>query len=595
MFNPVKQTKDNDSSKIIWTTKALSQAISALAQGKRLVANPFYENNTKLLKGDLVFKRTKEEIAEWKHCRDDIIYFANNYCKVMTPTGVQQIVLRDYQQKYLLHLVKNRLVIFFAPRQCGKTVTTAIFLLHYCLFNTDKNALVLGNKRSTSMEILRKIKDIFYEIPYFLKPGVNIWNEARMVFDSHVMIMGEATTINSGISYTFHLVLADEFAKIAPNIQEPFYSHIFPTVTASKARFIISSTQNGPDLFCKLYTAAELGENDYAPFKVNWWEVPEWDPNNECWVKRDEEWFKSQVANMGSIESFNEQFGTDFTAATNSLVSNRAITEKSISSVKFINKDLDGIEHSDCFFWKPDFDIDTLRDSYLIFTTDISEGIGGDYTVQTINKITNVLEENVITETIGYFTTNNLNDKVCCSTLAEFYEKYLTHDKYIISLEYNLYGELWITNFRNIVDNDVYQNFDMDNFIKIFNDSGDKYTLGVRITAKTKRLACKLFKNSFEHGLIINTSSSFLGELRNFSDKLGNGVYAAAFGHDDLIMSQLQLELIRDTIQYKLLIEDYNDKNQTERNSSINFYEELINVTQTLPKYGDFINPFRPF
>ena len=94
-----------------------------MEQGKKLVANPFYENNTKLLKGDLVFQRTKEEIEEWKKCANNIQYFAEKYCKLMTPEGIKNIELRDYQKKYLDHLVKSRLSVYLACRQCGKCLT----------------------------------------------------------------------------------------------------------------------------------------------------------------------------------------------------------------------------------------------------------------------------------------------------------------------------------------------------------------------------------------------------------------------------------------------------------------------------------------
>ena len=102
------------------------------------------------MKGDLVFQRTDKEKAEWKRCATDIIYFVNKYCKLMTPEGIKNVTLRDYQEHYLQHLMDNRLSIYLACRQCGKTTTSALFMLHYILFNTDKNALVLGNKRKTA-------------------------------------------------------------------------------------------------------------------------------------------------------------------------------------------------------------------------------------------------------------------------------------------------------------------------------------------------------------------------------------------------------------------------------------------------------------
>ena len=158
-FNPVKEDKDGVRAKrMVWSSNAINLAFEGLKQGRKLVANPFYENNTKLLKGDLVFDRTDAEIQEWLKCKNDIIYFVEKYCQLMTPEGIKHVKLRDYQKNYLRHLEKHRLSIYLACRQCGKTTTSAVFMLHYILFNTDKNALVLGNKRKTAGEILDKAK-----------------------------------------------------------------------------------------------------------------------------------------------------------------------------------------------------------------------------------------------------------------------------------------------------------------------------------------------------------------------------------------------------------------------------------------------------
>ena len=64
------------------------------------------------------------------------------------------------------------------------SVTTAIYCLWVILFNIDKNALVLGNKRKTAVEILDKAKKIFTELPYFLRPGIYKWNEGEIVLDN---------------------------------------------------------------------------------------------------------------------------------------------------------------------------------------------------------------------------------------------------------------------------------------------------------------------------------------------------------------------------------------------------------------------------
>ena len=58
-FNPVKEdTSGVRAKRVIWSSKSLDLALKGIQEGRKLVANPFYENNTKVLKGDLVFDRT---------------------------------------------------------------------------------------------------------------------------------------------------------------------------------------------------------------------------------------------------------------------------------------------------------------------------------------------------------------------------------------------------------------------------------------------------------------------------------------------------------------------------------------------------------
>jgi hypothetical protein len=575
-FNPIKQDKDGIIAKrVIWTSKSLEAAIKGLVEGRKLVANPFYENNTKLLKGDLVFKRTDEEIEEFKHCMNDVIYFAEKYCQLMTPEGIKHIKLRDYQIKYLRHLEKNRLSIYRACRQCAKTTTSAIFLLHYALFNTDKNTLVLGNKRKTAVEILDKIKKIYLEIPYFLKPGIYKWNEAEIVFDNGCRVMAEATTINSGISFTFHCVLADEFAHVPPNILDKFYNNLFPTITAGRARFIITSTPLDFNLFYRLFKAAEAGENDYAPFSTDWWEVPEWNPEKRCWEKRDEEWHQRQIANYGSEEAFNKQFGASFDVNANTLVKVKKIKEMREKAVEFVNKDIYGVSHPEFFFWDPNYDpMDDLRKDHIIITCDLAEGGGNDYTVFIFNK----LLKDGDTRTIGMFRCNSLGLDITSRILQEICCKWCNSDRLLVSIELNMYGELFskllFTN-RDIYDD--LSNFDENCLVKYYNKEGNKFTYGIKLNSGNKTVGCKLFKEKIEKDIIENLSTVFLMELENFSDNKGNDTYQASFGHDDSVMAQMQIIFVMQTPQYRFLLDDLESGNNQYNEDFYNPYGETYN------------------
>lgn len=155
-FDPVKDLKGNEQAQqVIWTTKALNIAVDAIKKGLPLKVNPFIGNNTKLLKPELVFNRTEEEVEDYVRCMNDVIYFASK-CFIMTPEGLQPCKLRDYQVDYLRHLENNRFSIFLACRQAGKCLNMLNFI---CLKLKD---IKIGNKLEKLNYFYIKEEDIYY-------------------------------------------------------------------------------------------------------------------------------------------------------------------------------------------------------------------------------------------------------------------------------------------------------------------------------------------------------------------------------------------------------------------------------------------------
>lgn len=106
-----------------WTTEKVNALINyANEEGLdyKELDNPFYENDPTLKQGNILFKFTPHELQELKKCASDVIYFANNYCKLMTDDGIKSIKLRDYQEQILKAYQDNRFSIFLSPRQSGK-------------------------------------------------------------------------------------------------------------------------------------------------------------------------------------------------------------------------------------------------------------------------------------------------------------------------------------------------------------------------------------------------------------------------------------------------------------------------------------------
>ena len=160
-FNPVKEmVGGKEAERVIWSTNVIERALEAIQQGKPLKASPFFMKNTKLLKPELLYKRTKEEIEDYIRCKTDPVYFASK-CFLMTPEGLQPCILRDYQIEYLRHLQNNRFSIFLSCRQSGKSLN----MLSNINIQIDKK--ILNNCLQLRKIDYYYIKDNIYNLPIF--------------------------------------------------------------------------------------------------------------------------------------------------------------------------------------------------------------------------------------------------------------------------------------------------------------------------------------------------------------------------------------------------------------------------------------------
>ena len=269
------------SRQIIWTTKMVEEATEKINNGFVLtrLENPFFEKVIGLRTSGLTFKMSNDEQEEYIKCALDIHYFARTYCYIKGEEGQPIIIpLRDYQNEILDNFFNNRFNILMASRQIGKTICSSIMMLHYVLFNNNKNVLVTANKLDTAIEVLDKIREIYQKLPFFLQQGIINWNQKFMVFENKSRIKGFATTKTASIGQSADFLYLDEFAYLPDNIANKFYKSVFPTVSnIENSKIIITSTPDGFNLFHKLLTDAEKPEGEkssYVAKRVYWWQVP---------------------------------------------------------------------------------------------------------------------------------------------------------------------------------------------------------------------------------------------------------------------------------------------------------------------------------
>lgn len=383
--------------RIVWQSESIDMAMKAVSEGLPLKHSPFFKNNTGLRQANLLYKMSEYEKSEFKRCKYDIIYFAEKYVKLLNEGVENNIILRDYQKRLLVSFQRNKYTICLAGRQIGKTTTTAIFACWMMLFHSQINMALVGDKLATSTENLNKCKDILQALPFFLKPGIEVWNVKSIQFDNRSKCITAPCNKGALVGKAIHVLYIDELAIPKASASKELVSYALPTMQSiPQAKFIASSTPSGENIFKHLWVDAINGANNFVPIQVNWWEVP----------NRDAKWVKEQIAIFG-IDDFNEQFNCTFLSSTNSLYSHETIQQLEQGLVHFRpievgevdnrlfnvmkrlglrknKKTVKSTEQEPYKFFTVNSeitDLSLLKNEHIIMQIDIAEGILGDYSV----------------------------------------------------------------------------------------------------------------------------------------------------------------------------------------------------------------------
>lgn len=470
------------------------------------------------------------------------------------------------------------------------TTTVSIFFAWYLCFNYEKTAFILSNKKATTDEIVDKTKQVMSRLPFFMKPGAHNITQSTMNLDNGCKLLSQATSKNAAIGYTVHLMYLDEFAHIQPNIVNSFYDNVYPTLSSSKvSRIIITSTPNGINKFYEIYTQAEEGKNEFYPFRVDWWDVP----------GRDEAWKKREIANLGSLEAFNEQYGNQFIVASKILLDPDDFKRMEKNKVEYRHVDgLDAFDDLEEIYeisyknltWHPEFDPEDLdpNDKFVV-STDLGEGIGGDYTVANIFKVVPLdpqewkylLEPSQIYEffklkQVGTFRSNRMPvsqfSKFMYTLLIEFFDP----ENVRFVFEYNTYGEDF---YNKIVDFKGDNNEFVDEMVVRYYHTinAKQRKVGLKLKTDNKKVICRDFKDVYKQRRIDINEVETIKEGKSFG-RDDDGNFYAQLGHDDLFMSAINSTTILKNLYWEELIEEMYDeldpKLQEKIEKKIGIYEE---------------------
>ncbi len=512
-----------------------------------------YLGNPNLKKANTPHEFTEEQVIEFIKCKNDPVYFAKNYIKIVSlDEGLTQFHPYDFQEKLIKNFHENRFNICKMPRQTGKSTTSVSYLLHYAVFNDSTNIGILANKAATARDLLSRLQTAYENLPKWMQQGIISWNKGSLELENGSKILAASTSASAVRGMSFNVLFLDEFAFVPNHIADSFFASVYPTITSGKnTKVIMVSTPHGMNHFYRYWHDAERGRNQYVTTDVHWSEVP----------GRDDVWKQQTIANT-SEQQFKVEFECEFLGSVNTLINPAILKNMVYDSPITKNAGLDIYE-------------EPIKEHNYIITVDVARGLGNDYSAFIVFDVTQFPYK-----VVGKYRNNEVKPMLFPNVIFDVAKGYNNAyllvevndigDQVASILQFDLeYENLLMASMRGRAGQVVGQGF-----------SGKKTQLGVRTTAAVKKLGCSNLKTMIEDNKLLTCDYEIISELTTFAQK-HNSFEAEEGCNDDLAMCLVLFAW--------LVAQDY-FKEMTDNDIRKRLYEEQRNqIEQDMAPFG-FIN-----
>src|SRR6056300_1346475 len=514
------------------------------------MSDQVYLGNPNLKKANVPVQVTQEQVLECIKCKENPVYFARNYIKIVSlDYGEVSFDMYPFQEKLINNFHENRFNICRMPRQTGKSTTCVSYLLHYAVFNDNVNIAILANKASTARDLLGRLQLAYENLPKWMQQGIISWNKGSLELENGSKISSNSTSSSAVRGGSYNVIFLDEFAFIPNHIADDFFASVYPTISSGQStKVIIVSTPRGMNHFYRMWHDAEKRKNEYVPTDVHWSEVP----------GRDEAWKEQTIANT-SEQQFKVEFECEFLGSVNTLINPAKLRNLVYEDPIQRNAGLDIYEKS-----KPDH-------NYLI-TVDVARGLGNDYSAFIVFDITQFPYK-----VVAKYRNNEIKPMLFPNIIHESAKGY--NNAWLL-IEVNDIGE----QVANILHYDLeYENMLMAAMrgragqVVGHGFSGKKSQMGVRMTAAVKKLGCSNLKTFLEDDKLLTVDYDIISELTTFAQR-HNSFEAEEGCNDDLAMCLV--------IFSWLVAQDY-FKEMTDNDIRKRIYEEQRNqIEQDMAPFG---------
>lgn len=409
----------------------------------------------------------------------------------------------------------------------NSTVVCA-FVLWYMIFNPNKPLICfLANKGKTSIEILKKVKTAYENIPLWLQHGVIEWNKGSIELENGSRAVAEATSSDSVRGYAIDFLFVDE-AAFVENWEE-FWPSTLNTITSNDTtKCVLVSTPNGLNHFYKYWVSALNKENDFKPIRVSWEKVP----------GRGEEWYKSALRAVNNdLTKFDQEHNVEFIGSSNTLITSSKLKELIGPPGQWLNPiaELDGVKQ----YERPE------KDRIYVLVADCGEGKGLDFSAFSVFDVTKPPFKQVCTFRSNILTPIEYADVIF--NIGTFY------NKASVLVELNSIGSqiTYILQFEKEYEHMIHTESAGPAGKKVSSGFSNKaFDIGVRTTKSVKGTGCSIAKMLIEQNQLILTDLETIDELSHFSKK-GNSWEAEKGNHDDFVMCLVLFGWLSDQTYFK--------------------------------------------
>lgn len=520
------------------------------------------------------------QIEEYTKCKNDLIYFIENYVMIPTPGGDQKFTLYDRQKDYLNYVEKEKHTIILKSRQVGASTCIQGWCTWICTFYENAIIGVVSKSGSEASDFAKKTMDMIDKLPDWLRPDFKKRTQQSFILrngcEFHVAAVSPVNPENCLRGKSLTVAVIDESAFI--NYMDRAITGFGPALSKAQqsARLrgipygtVIISTPNKTTgtgkWYFDMWKKAQSGTCEYKPFLLHWRQIPEF--------ANDPDWYTTQCGILGNVKwRIEQELECTFVASENSFFDSDTI--RKLNEIKNDPINIITINGHDLkLYEKPD------REKFYLIGIDAASAYGEDKSVCWI------MDYETGNQVAEFHSKLRVDD--FCPIIEEICKIYPNH---LLIPECNSYGNQICEYLTKKGVYNLYQTKIKGNTVGA-NAKGPKYRYGLYTNPMNRPLIIDAMYTMVSENIEGIKSPATALELVSLVND-GNGKVLADDGeHDDLVLAFSFCCYVRLYDPPKTLISKSTSKEEKETISDVvewnNAENGIVNIAPDLAKMYD--------